>query len=104
MNWNFDISTIPRGRDELITKERQVNGQTVTHSYTRETPDIIWAELDTGDVVRTYFCRPTRSTPKGRWSQIGDESRIIAWQPFTKPEPSGIGRRLEVTRSELMEA
>ena len=62
MTWSFDLQSIPRDRN-------------------------IIAETTKGEVMVTRFNKPTKTTPRGWFSMIGDESRIVAWQEM--PAPSG---------------
>jgi hypothetical protein len=69
-SWSFDLSAIPRDRNKPI-----------------------WVETHKGEVIRTYYVAPTKTSPKGYWPGVGDESCIKCWQLFVKPEPSGISMR-----------
>lgn len=99
--WNFDISTIPRGRTETRQRVSIVKGVETVTEYEHFIPETIWAETAHGEVIRTIFNQPTKQTPAGWWSGIGKEELIVAWQPLIRPEPSGIGRRDSVGPGEV---
>lgn len=61
-SWNFDLQSLPRDRNIL-------------------------AETAKGEVLVTRYNQPTKGSPRGWFSMIGDESRIVAWQEM--PAPSG---------------
>jgi hypothetical protein len=88
--WNFDISEAPRGLTETRTRTTTVKGETKESEYEVFIPKNIWAETTNGQVLISHFNPPTKTAPKGWWSMIGEESRIKCWQPFVKPEPSGV--------------
>lgn len=87
--WNFDLTSIPRGRTETKTRTIKVKGNPVEQKYEVFTPEPVWVETHNGEVVRSHFCQPTKQSPNGWWSGVGDESRIKCWQPFVRPAPSG---------------
>lgn len=89
MTWNFDISDIPRGRGETKTRTITMQGKPTEQKYHVFTPEPVWIETHNGEVIRTQFVQPTKTSPNGWWSGVGDESRIKCWQPFVRPLPSG---------------
>lgn len=90
MTWNFDKTAMPRGTTKTLTRVMTIKGETKESEYEAFVPVRIWAETTKGEVVITQFNPPTKTTPEGWWSMIGEESRIKCWQPFIKPEPSSV--------------
>jgi hypothetical protein len=77
MTWNFDVTSICRdGRK-------------------------IWIETAKGEVLITWFARKSPHNRKGGFVNVRSEDEIVAWQPYVVPAPSGIGRRMLVTRQNL---
>lgn len=73
MTWNFDISAAPRDGSE------------------------IWVEIaKDNQVMRTRYVKTSTEIKVPYWLGIGDESRILAWQPSERPVPSFVGRGTSV--------
>lgn len=86
--WNFDLTTIPRGRTEERTRTVKTKDGLTESPYEVYVPEPIWVETIGGSVVRSHFCPPTRTSPNGWWNGVGPESNILCWQPYIVPEPS----------------
>ncbi len=87
--WNFDLTDIPRGTVETRKRTMMVQGKPAEQEFETFTPTPVWVETHGGEVVRTQYVQPTKQSPNGWWSGVGDESRIKCWQPFIRPLPSG---------------
>ena len=87
--WNFDLTDIPRGKLDVRTRTVMVKGKPVECEIETFTPEMVWVETHTEEVIRTHYCRPTKQSTNGWWSGVGDESRIKCWQIFVRPLPSG---------------
>ena len=87
--WNFNLTDIPRGKTETKTRTIKVQGKPVEQKYDVFTPEPIWVETHGGEVLRSHFVQPTKTSPNGWWAGVGAESSIKCWQPFVRPAPSG---------------
>lgn len=86
--WQFDLTTIPRGRAEERMRTVKTKDGPIESPYEVYIPETIWVETIGGNVVRSHFCQPTKTSPNGWWNGVGPESNILCWQPFIRPEPS----------------
>lgn len=76
MNWNFDISQAPKGREEYVTTGKKHDDGRPILKKVHIAPRIIAA--GNGDVVTV-----TRWLPDaGRWEAFTKDTPPIAWQPW----------------------
>lgn len=79
--WNFDLTNIPRGRQEPRT--RKVRDE--LKEYLEFVPVKLWLAHPTDDkVYATYWIEATKFS-KGRWVGWVEGQEPIAWMPFVKP-------------------
>jgi hypothetical protein len=97
MTWNFDISSIPRGRQEART--RRVKDE--IKEYLEFVPVKLWLAHPTdAKVYATYWIEGTK-TSKGRWVGWCEGQEPIAWMLFEKPEHPFAGRTVPFTKHDL---
>lgn len=79
--WNFDITSAPRGKE--ITTTITVDGKDRTKREYHVDP--VWLATADGKVHRSYWLPATKNTA-ARWSGFTEKSAPpVAWQHFVVP-------------------
>jgi hypothetical protein len=93
-NWNFDLTTIPRGHTVKRTRiakgkdgepDKEVN-------YGVFIPHVIWALTPGGDVVESWFIPEKSKADPARWANMNSKHEPVAWHEFFKPAAPVITR------------
>lgn len=81
--WNFDVTTIPRGRTETRINEKG-------KPYRVYIMQSVWLANKDGKVYHTHWVPKDAKEPSiGSWAGWSESEEPIAWQNFHKPEHPG---------------
>ncbi|MDO9417001.1 hypothetical protein [Pararhizobium sp.] len=81
MTWNHDMTAVPLGRMETVTKTIKGTEHQISEYHVAP----VWLACADGSVCRSYWI-PAVGKRNGRWSGWAEKSLPpIAWQPYVVP-------------------